>query len=163
MMYKKGRCVLTWLTGWKTVQRFRCSARSDRPPDWVYSPGEQTRNPSKKVNYHQSPCTPKVLLQFNINNSLKPIFHVLVWINTNTFMGWDSRTEQQHHVRTKNTNTNKLKESFQGVSNLHPSQREDTVEFILARLDRSGVHEGIIKLMKHRNNATLGASNCKHI
>lgn len=162
-MYKKGRCVLTWLTGWKTAQRFRCSARSDRPPDWVYSPGEQTRNPSKKVNYHQSPRTLKLLLQFNINNSLKPIF-MCECGSTQTHL-WAGNQEQSNNItwEQKKTNTNKLKERFQGVSNLHPSQREDTVEFILARLDRSGVHEGIIKLMKHRNNATLGASNCKHI
>lgn len=36
--------------------------------------------------------------------------------------------------------------------NLHPSQREDAVEFILAGLDRSGVHECIIELKRHRSN-----------
>lgn len=40
---------------------------------------------------------------------------------------------------------------LQCASNLHSSQREDAVEFILARLDRSGVHECIIKLDKQRN------------
>lgn len=32
------------------------------------------------------------------------------------------------------------------TANLHPSQREHTVEFILARLDRCCVHECVIKL-----------------
>ena len=81
-------------------------------------------------------------------------------------MDWDSKTATTSHMRTKKlkqTQTSKKKKSVQGASNLHPSEREDTVEFILARLDRSGVHESIIKLKKHRNNTTLGGRNCKHI
>lgn len=39
--------------------------------------------------------------------------------------------------------------------NLHASQREHAVEFILAGLDRCGVHECIIELKKHRNNRDL--------
>lgn len=37
---------------------------------------------------------------------------------------------------------------LQRVSHLHPGQREDAVEFILAGLDGSGVHECIIELKK---------------
>lgn len=33
--------MLTWQKGWRSVRCFRCSARSDRLPDWVYSPGNR--------------------------------------------------------------------------------------------------------------------------
>lgn len=36
------------------------------------------------------------------------------------------------------------------MSDLHSSQRENTVEFVLARLDWGGVHESIVELEKQR-------------
>ena len=42
---------------------------------------------------------------------------------------------------------------LQRVSHLHPGQREDAVEFILAGLDGSGVHECIIELKKTQTDS----------
>lgn len=48
-------------------------------------------------------------------------------------------------METKNEGLD-LKNKQTNTANLHPSQREHTVEFILARLDRCCVHECVIKL-----------------
>lgn len=58
------------------------------------------------------------------------------------------RKQQYNKFKVKDLNKNQQ-------ANLHPSEREDAVEFILAGLDRSGVHEGIIELKKHRNSKTV--------
>lgn len=56
--------VLTSLTGWKSVQRSRCSARSDRPPGWAYSPAKI----QKQVNWSCC-CTQQAVFQCRCNTS----------------------------------------------------------------------------------------------
>lgn len=57
---------------------------------------------------------------------------------------------------------NKFKVKYSNKKNLHPSQREDAVEFILAGLDRSGVHECIVELKRHRSNKVTERDLLRH-
>lgn len=69
----------------------------------------------------------KLLLQ--LNNSLKNIFHELLWNNTSRFMDWDSKTATTSHMRTKKlkqTQTSKKKKVFRVLLTFIPA-RERTL------------------------------------